>query len=124
MPSELLLHAGRRYAVKFTYAVPDDAWYVELSEAIPAPESGAGIPGTDSHLPGPAFMTAIVPDEGPTREPTITILSAPDRLIPYVVMRWFMQHVADEVARSRSGVMVRGGSAEKAEEKGEVRSEP
>jgi hypothetical protein len=102
MPSELLLHAGRRYAVQFTYAVPDDAWYVELSEAIPAPESLADVPGAESHLPGSAFLTAVVPDENPAREPTITILSAPERLIPYAVMHWFMQHVADEVARSRA----------------------
>jgi hypothetical protein len=102
MPSELLLHAGRHYAVQFTYAVPDDAWYVELSEAITVPESRVGTPGTESHLPGAAFLTAIVPDEDPEREPTITILSTPERLVPYAVMHWFMQHVADEVARGRA----------------------
>lgn len=101
MPSEQLLHAGRRYAVQFTYAVPDDAWYVELSEAIPAPEAWADIPGAETHLPGRAFLLAIVPDENPAREPTITVPSTPERIIPYEVMRWFMQHVADEVTRSR-----------------------
>jgi hypothetical protein len=36
MPYEESEHAGHRYAVQFTSALPDDAWYVELSEAVPA----------------------------------------------------------------------------------------
>ena len=56
MPSEQLEHAGTRYAVQFTYALPDDAWYVELSEAVPAPAAWADIPhAAEAHLPGPAF---------------------------------------------------------------------
>ncbi|GGW16592.1 hypothetical protein GCM10018980_20050 [Streptomyces capoamus] len=37
MPAELREHAGRHYAIQFHYALPDDAWAVELSEAVPAP---------------------------------------------------------------------------------------
>lgn len=53
-------HAGRHFAVQFHYALPDNAWSVELSEAVSAPVSWADIPGSPSHLPGPA--TAAVPD--------------------------------------------------------------
>ncbi|MFE1285889.1 hypothetical protein [Streptomyces sp. NPDC058751] len=42
MPAELREHAGRHYAVQFHYALPDDAWAVELSEAVPAPTAWAG----------------------------------------------------------------------------------
>ena len=52
MPSEQLEHAGTRHVVLFTYAVPDDAWYVELSEAVPAPATWADIPNAETHLAG------------------------------------------------------------------------
>ncbi|MFD8888877.1 hypothetical protein ACFV0H_41585, partial [Streptomyces erythrochromogenes] len=32
---------GRYYAIQFHYALPDDAWAVELSEAVPAPAAWA-----------------------------------------------------------------------------------
>lgn len=74
MPSEQLEHAGTRYTVLFTYAVPDDAWYVELSEAVPAPAAWADIPNTETHLPGPAFLTAVVPAGWPKEHGTFHAL--------------------------------------------------
>ncbi|WP_431880275.1 hypothetical protein [Micromonospora marina] len=105
MPSEFLDHGGTRYAVQFTYAVPDDAWYVELSEAVPAPASRADIPDVLTHLPGPALLLAVVPDEDPTREPTICVSTVGHRDIPFEVMRWYMEKVAEEVDRCRTALV-------------------
>lgn len=104
MPFESREHAGRRYAVQFTYALPDDAWCVELSEAVPAPASWADIPGAETHLPGPAFMVAVVPDEDPEREPTVHIHSSDEHVVPFEVMHWFMEKVAEEVERCRAAL--------------------
>ena len=103
MPAELREHAGRHYAVQFHYALPDDAWCVELSEAVPAPAAWAEIADAQSHLPGAAFLVAVVPDEDPALEPTVRIHSPDDHVVPYEVMRWFMEQVADQVAACRAG---------------------
>jgi tRNA (Thr-GGU) A37 N-methylase len=47
---ELREHAGHHYAIQCHYALPDDAWRVELSEAVLAPASWAEIPGADVAL--------------------------------------------------------------------------
>ncbi|MFE9168851.1 hypothetical protein ACFYNZ_04870 [Streptomyces kebangsaanensis] len=101
MPAELREHAGRHYAVQFHYALPDDAWAVELSEAVPASVAWAENPSAESHLPGAAFMVAFVPDEDPHLEPTVHIHSHDEHVIPYEIMRWFMEQVADQVERCR-----------------------
>ncbi|MCX4681870.1 hypothetical protein OG413_42465 [Streptomyces sp. NBC_01433] len=97
MPWELREHAGRYYAVLFHYALPDDAWSVELSEArgIESPEAVV------THLPGAAVLRALVPDEDPRLEPTIRIYSPDEHVVPYEIMRWFMKQVADQVERCR-----------------------
>ncbi|MGW7212123.1 hypothetical protein [Streptomyces collinus] len=98
MPWELREHAGRHYAVLFHYALPDDAWAVELSEARPAPvNSDAAV----THLPGSACLVALVPDEDPNLEPTVRVYSPDERVVPYEIMRWFMEQVADQVERCR-----------------------
>ena len=97
-------HAGTRYALQYTYAVPDDAWYVELSVAVAAPASWADIPNAATHLPGPAFLTAVVPDEDAAREPTICLDPRSEQVVPYEVMRWFMERVTEEVQRSWAGL--------------------
>ncbi|MER7173285.1 hypothetical protein [Streptomyces mesophilus] len=98
---ELREHAGRHYAVRFTYALPDDAWAVELSEAVPAPVEGAeGLSG-QRYLPGSAFLVAFVPDEDPHQEPSLHIHSHDEHVIPYEIMCWFMEQVADQVERCR-----------------------
>ncbi|MEU9074014.1 hypothetical protein [Kitasatospora sp. NPDC048538] len=102
--SELREHAGRHYAVRFHYALPDDAWCVELSEAVPAPASWAGIPGAETHLPGAAFLVAVIPDEDPDLEPTVHVHGHDEHVIPYEVMRWFMDLVAEQVARCRTAL--------------------
>lgn len=94
-----------RYAVQFMYAVPDDAWYVELSEAVPAPASWTDIPDAVTYLPGPALLLAVVPDEDPTREPTISIPRVEERDIPYEVMRWYLEKVTEEVDRCRTAMV-------------------
>ncbi|MFF3017227.1 hypothetical protein [Streptomyces sp. NPDC057939] len=100
--SELREHAGRRYAIQSLYAGPDDAWTIELSEAVPAPAAWAGIPNTMSHRPGAAFLAAFVPDEDPTLEPTVHIHSHDEHVIPYEIMRWFMEQVTEQVERCRA----------------------
>ncbi|MFG2426163.1 hypothetical protein [Streptomyces sp. NPDC048590] len=102
MPWELKEHAGRHYAVLFHYALPDDAWAVELSEAVPAAATGtANADATASHLPGAAFLVTHVPDEDPDLQPTVRVWSPHERVVPYEVMRWYMEQVADQVERCR-----------------------
>lgn len=98
---ELRVHAGRHYAVQFHYAVSDHAWCVELSEAVPAPAAWAGIPDAVTHLPGAAFLVAVVPDEDPDPEPTVHLRGHDERAVPYEVMRWFMEQVAGQVEHCR-----------------------
>ena len=98
---ELRVHAGRHYAIQFHYALPDDAWCVELSEAIPAPAAWAEIPNAETHLAGVAFLVAVIPDEDPDLEPTVHIHSYDEHVIPYEIMRWFMEHVAEQAERCR-----------------------
>ncbi|MET9435965.1 hypothetical protein [Streptomyces sp. NPDC006551] len=73
-------------------SVPDDAWYPE-----PAERGGNRAP-----------VTASVPDEDPAREPTVCVdpVSGPHR-IPYDVMRWFMDQVAEEIRTSRAWMRLR-----------------
>ncbi|MEU9592293.1 hypothetical protein AB0D84_21625 [Streptomyces sp. NPDC048193] len=98
---ELRVHAGRRYAIQFHYALQDDAWCVELSEAVPAPTPWAEIHSAEKHLPGVAFLVAVIPDEDPDLEPTVHIHSHDEHVIPYEIMCWFMEHVAEQVERCR-----------------------
>ncbi|MEE1813899.1 hypothetical protein PUR59_02510 [Streptomyces sp. SP18ES09] len=44
---------------------------------------------------------AFVPDEDPDLEPTVHIRSHDEHVIPYESMRWFMEQVAEQVARCR-----------------------
>ncbi|MEV4436262.1 hypothetical protein [Streptomyces sp. NPDC049555] len=101
MPAELREHAGHHYAIQFHYALPDDAWAVELSEAVPAPAAWAENPSTEGYLPGAAFSVAFVPAEDPDLEPTVHIHSHDEHAIPYEIMRWFMEQVAEQVKRCR-----------------------
>lgn len=102
MPWELKEHAGRHYAVLFHYALPDDAWAVELSEAKPASAEGAENPDAEvTHLPGAAFLVTHVPDEDPNLQPTVRVWSPDERVVPLEVMRWYMEQVADQVERCR-----------------------
>ncbi len=73
---ELRVHAGRHCAIQSYYALPDDAWRMELSEAEAAPAAWAELPNAETHLPGAAFVVAMIPDEDPNLE------------------RWFMEQVA------------------------------
>ncbi|TWV56362.1 hypothetical protein FRZ03_04525 [Streptomyces misionensis] len=98
---ELRVHAGRHYAVQYHYALPDDAWCVELSEAVPAPAAWAGIPRAETHLPGHAFVVAVIPDEDPSLEPAVRIHGHDEHIVPYEIMRWFMERVAEQVERCR-----------------------
>ena len=110
---ELREHAGRHYAILFHYALPDHAWSVELSEAVPAPAAWAGIPDAATHLPGSAFVVALVPDEDPEQEPTVHIHGDDEHVIPYEIMRWFMERVADQVEGCRAALSRRDtGAAE------------
>ncbi|MFJ3941849.1 hypothetical protein [Streptomyces parvus] len=101
MPAELREHAGRHYAIQFHYSLPDDSWAVELSEAVPAPAAWAETPNAATHLPGSAFLVALIPDEDPDLEPTVRIYSPDEHVIPYEITQWFMEQVADQVERCR-----------------------
>ncbi|MEE1757019.1 hypothetical protein [Streptomyces sp. SP18CS02] len=88
----LIEHDGGHYAIRIMYAVPDDAWYLEL----------------DVTADRKTVALAIVPDEDPEREPTVCF--GPDaghRHIPYDVMTWFMDHVAQEIRTSRAWMRLR-----------------
>ncbi|MCT4354223.1 hypothetical protein M5362_13900 [Streptomyces sp. Je 1-79] len=88
----LIPHEGGSYALQILYSVPDDAWYLELD-----------------HLAGnTTVLTAVVPDEDPSREPTVCVdpVSGHHR-IPYDVMRWFMEQVAEEIRTSRGWMRLR-----------------
>jgi hypothetical protein len=94
---ELRDHEGHLFAVQYCYSVPDGAWHIELSEAVPAPESWATLPNAPTHLPGPAIILAAVPDEDPSEQPTIHLYSGVDRAIPYEIAQWFMEKVTESV---------------------------
>lgn len=78
-------HARRYYAVEFMYALPEDAWFVELTDV----------------KSGEMIMTGVVPDEDLTVEPSVRVHASETISVPYEVMAWFMAKVADEIARSR-----------------------
>ncbi|MGW4779014.1 hypothetical protein ACWEPA_20410 [Streptomyces filamentosus] len=99
MPWELKEHVGRHYAVLFHYALSDDAWAVELSEAKPA--SAESSDAAVTQLPGAAFLVTHVPDEDPNLQPTVRVWSPDERVVPYEVMLWYMEQVADQVERCR-----------------------
>ncbi|MGC5039904.1 hypothetical protein ACPXCS_33455 [Streptomyces sp. DT190] len=99
--TELRVHAGSHYAIQFHYALSDDAWCVELSEAVAAPAAWAEIPNAEAHLPGAGFLVAVIPDEDPSLEPTVPIHSHDEHVILYEIMRWFMEQVAEQVERYR-----------------------
>ncbi|GAA3371678.1 hypothetical protein GCM10017744_100370 [Streptomyces antimycoticus] len=82
------VHAGRHYAIQFHYALPDDMWCVELSEAVPAPAAAAWAetPRAETHLPGAALLVAVIPDEDPDLEPAVHIHGHDEHLTPYEVM--------------------------------------
>ncbi|WP_225799287.1 hypothetical protein [Streptomyces sp. NK15101] len=85
-------HPDGRYAITTTYSVPDDAWYLELDE----------VAGQRT------LVLAIVPDEDPGREPTVCFTSGDGhRDVPYAVMRWFMDQVAEDIRTSRSWMELR-----------------
>ncbi|KOG42453.1 hypothetical protein [Streptomyces resistomycificus] len=80
------------YTVTTLYSGPDDAWYVELDVV-------------DGQR---ALVTAIVPDEDPTREPTVCFDPRGRHLdVPYRVMRWFMDLVEEEIRTSRAWMRLR-----------------
>jgi hypothetical protein len=102
--SEFKEHAGQRYAVLHHYAIHDDAWRIELSMARPVPVVWADIPGAVSYLHGSAIVVAMVPDEDPALEPTVHIHSDDEHVIPYEIMRWFMELVGNQVEGCRAAL--------------------
>ncbi|GCE00669.1 hypothetical protein EHYA_08395 [Embleya hyalina] len=46
---------------------------------------------------------AFVPDEDPDLGPRVHIHSHDEHVIPYEIMHWFMEQVADQVDRCRIG---------------------
>ncbi|PBC77089.1 hypothetical protein BX265_1826 [Streptomyces sp. TLI_235] len=108
---DLREHAGVHYAIQSHYALPDDAWTVELSEAVPAPAKWADVPGAPTHMHGTAFLAAFIPDEDPDLEPTVHIHSHDEHVIPYEIMRWFMEQVAEQVERCQAALTQDGPEA-------------
>ncbi|MFB7452894.1 hypothetical protein [Streptomyces sp. NPDC056194] len=84
-------HPSGRYGLTFLYSVPDDAWYVELDEVSGQRQLAVGV----------------VPDEDPAREPTVSFHPRSERQIPYDVMRWFMDAMAEEIRTSRAWMALR-----------------
>ena len=50
-----------------------------------------------------ALMVSVVPDEDPEREPTVHIPSRNQQAVPFEVMHWFMEKVAEQVKRCPTG---------------------
>ncbi|MFF5454718.1 hypothetical protein ACFY40_26325 [Streptomyces sp. NPDC012950] len=87
-----LRHPDGDYAITTMYSVPDDAWYLELD-----------LVAVQRNL-----ITAIVPDEDPSREPTVCFNPRAEHTdIPYEVMRWFMHQVDEEIRTSRAWMRLR-----------------
>lgn len=100
-------HAGRYWAV--TRSEPDNVWCLELSEAVPAPASWASRPNAVTHVPGRNLVVAVIPCEDPTAEPTVDFMrSAEEVSIPYEIMRWFMELVAQDVQYCRAAFTASG----------------
>ena len=106
MPTDLLEHAGVTYAVLTFYALPDDAWYVELSESVPAPPAWAAAPQAAARVPGRTLLLAVVPDEDPAREPSVELVGE-EHTIPYEVLRWYLSFVDREVESARKALASR-----------------
>jgi hypothetical protein len=98
-------HNGRHHLVAYNYTLPDDAWHVELSEAVSAPRRRPNSPNSPASLPGQPFLIAEVPADDPSREPMIHVDPRRDHAVPFEVMRWFMGHVAVEVERCRTRLL-------------------
>jgi hypothetical protein len=101
--AHLRQHAGRFYAVLFHYAVHDDAWRLELSEAVPVQEASANC-SESKYTHGQAIVSALVPDEDPSAEPTIEVFSPRGHVLPYEIMCWFMEFVREEVGGCRAAL--------------------
>ncbi|MGW6740708.1 hypothetical protein ACWGDX_08175 [Streptomyces sp. NPDC055025] len=85
-------HPNGGYTITTVYSVPDDAWYLELD--LVAEQRN--------------LVTAIVPDEDPSREPTVCFNPHGRHLdVPYEVMRWFMDQVEEEIRTSRAWMQLR-----------------
>ncbi|MFF2624804.1 hypothetical protein ACFVUN_03415 [Kitasatospora griseola] len=81
------------FAVTAIYALPEDAWYLELD-----------------HLPsgGATVLLGIVPDEDPDREPSVCAGGADPHIdIPVPVLRWFLELVDEQIADSRAWMQLR-----------------
>ncbi|MBP0448835.1 hypothetical protein J5Y04_04660 [Kitasatospora sp. RG8] len=55
-----------------------------------------------THRPGPALLVGFVPDEDPALEPTVHIHSHDEHVVPYDIMRWFVEQVTEQVERCRA----------------------
>lgn len=66
---------------------------------------------TVTRLPGAAFVVALVPDEDPNLEPPVHIHGHDQYLVPYEIMRWFMEQVTDQVERCRTAFEQAGPEA-------------
>ena len=100
--SETREHGGRHYAVVANYSLSDDAWFIELSETVPAPAPGVDTVNAAKHAVDEVCLWAVVPDEDPSAEPTIRIRSADKHVIPYEIVCWFMEEVGRWVQRCRA----------------------
>ncbi|MCC3761731.1 hypothetical protein K3N28_01415 [Glycomyces sp. TRM65418] len=97
-------HKGVQYAIEVGYLGDEEAWMLELSEARHAPESWSESFKTVPWLPGEAFLMALVPDEDLDREPSLHLFGPNGKELPHAVMLWFMEVVAEEVARCRANL--------------------
>ncbi|MFJ3904588.1 hypothetical protein [Streptomyces sp. NPDC090025] len=86
-------HPTAPYQLTTLYSVPDDAWYLELDDLADG---------------GRTLVVAVVPDEDPAREPHVHFdPNTGHRYIPYEVLRWFLDEVGAEIARSRDWMALR-----------------
>jgi len=109
--SETREHGGRHCAVVANYSLPDDAWFIELSETVPAPDPRTVDPDAPRHVVDDVRLWAVVPDGDPSLEPTIRFRSADKHVIPYEIVCWFMEKVGEEVERCRAAMSAKDSDA-------------
>ncbi|MFJ9691734.1 hypothetical protein [Kitasatospora sp. NPDC101183] len=83
---------GGEYAITSLYSPSEDAYVLELNRVA------------DQRF----VAAAVVPDEDPAKEPYLSFdPREPEVRLPYEVMRWFMDQVAEEVEFARGWMRLR-----------------
>ena len=95
MSVEIWEHDGEYYSLLPTYVKGDEAWYFELSEALPTPDSWQG-----PRLPGTPSLTAAAHDPDVDKPPYV--FAGNGESIPFEVLTRFVNRVAELLSENRA----------------------